>query len=71
MKKKNYPKASVDVIEFRAEKGFAAHWKYKLGYKDKEADKKLEKGIGWVKHLHKQDFHSNLFLQNTSYVAYT
>lgn len=34
-----------------AEYGIAAHWKYKLGYKDKEADKKLEKGIGWVKHL--------------------
>jgi len=34
-----------------AEYGIAAHWKYKLGYKDKDADKKLEKGIGWVKHL--------------------
>lgn len=34
-----------------AEYGIAAHWKYKLGYKDKEADKKLERGIGWVKHL--------------------
>ncbi len=34
-----------------AEYCIAAHWKYKLGYKDKEADKKLEKGIGWVKHL--------------------
>lgn len=34
-----------------AEYGIAAHWKYKLGFKDKEADKKLEKGIGWVKHL--------------------
>ncbi len=34
-----------------AEYGIAAHWKYKLGYKDKEADKKLEKGIGWLKHL--------------------
>ncbi len=34
-----------------AEYGIAAHWKYKLGFKDKDADKKLEKGIGWVKHL--------------------
>ncbi len=34
-----------------AEYGIAAHWKYKLGYKDKDADKKIEKGIGWVKHL--------------------
>ena len=34
-----------------AEYGIAAHWKYKLGYKDKDADKKLEKGIGWVKNL--------------------
>ncbi len=34
-----------------AEYGIAAHWKYKLGFKDKEADKKLERGIGWVKHL--------------------
>lgn len=34
-----------------AEYGIAAHWKYKLGYKDKDADKKLEKGIGWVNHL--------------------
>lgn len=34
-----------------AEYGIAAHWKYKLGVKDANAAKKLEKGIGWVKQL--------------------
>ena len=34
-----------------AEYGIAAHWKYKLGYKDPEANKKIEKGLGWVSHL--------------------
>lgn len=34
-----------------AEYGIAAHWKYKLGYKDADSNKKLEKGIGWVKDL--------------------
>ena len=32
-----------------AEYGIAAHWKYKLGYKD--GSNKIEKGIGWVSHL--------------------
>ena len=32
-----------------AEYGIAAHWKYKLGYKD--GNNKIEKGIGWVSHL--------------------
>ena len=34
-----------------AEYGIAAHWKYKLGYKDAESNKRIEKGIGWVKDL--------------------
>ena len=34
-----------------AEYGIAAHWKYKLGYKDAETNKKIEKGIGWVRNL--------------------
>ena len=34
-----------------AEYGIAAHWKYKLGYKDAESNKRIEKGIGWVKEL--------------------
>ena len=34
-----------------AEYGIAAHWKYKLGYKDAESNKRIEKGIGWVKNL--------------------
>ena len=34
-----------------AEYGIAAHWKYKLGYKDAESNKRIEKGIGWVHDL--------------------
>lgn len=34
-----------------AEYGIAAHWKYKLGLKDAESNKRIEKGIGWVKNL--------------------
>ena len=34
-----------------AEYGIAAHWKYKLGVKDADANKRIEKGIGWVKDL--------------------
>ena len=34
-----------------AEYGIAAHWKYKLGYKDAESNKRIEKGIGWVRDL--------------------
>ncbi|MBQ7637887.1 MAG: bifunctional (p)ppGpp synthetase/guanosine-3',5'-bis(diphosphate) 3'-pyrophosphohydrolase [Clostridia bacterium] len=34
-----------------AEYGIAAHWKYKLGIKDAESNKRIEKGIGWVKDL--------------------
>lgn len=34
-----------------AEYGVAAHWKYKLGYKDSQSAKTIEKGIGWVKNL--------------------
>ncbi len=32
-----------------AEYGIAAHWKYKLGYKD--GSSKIEKGIGWISRL--------------------
>ncbi len=34
-----------------AEYGIAAHWKYKLGYKDADSNKRIEKGIGWVREL--------------------
>ncbi len=34
-----------------AEYGIAANWKYKLGVKDADANKRIEKGIGWVKDL--------------------
>ncbi len=34
-----------------AEYGIAAHWKYKLGVKDKESNRRIEKGIGWVRQL--------------------
>ena len=34
-----------------AEYGIAAHWKYKLGIKDADSNKRIEKGIGWVKDL--------------------
>ncbi len=34
-----------------AEYGIAAHWKYKLGIKDAESNKRIERGIGWVKDL--------------------
>ncbi len=34
-----------------AEYGIAAHWKYKLGLKDVDSNKRIEKGIGWVKEL--------------------
>lgn len=34
-----------------AEYGIAAHWKYKLGYKDADSNKRIEKGIGWVRNL--------------------
>ena len=34
-----------------AEYGIAAHWKYKLGLKDADSNKRIEKGIGWVKEL--------------------
>ncbi len=34
-----------------AEYGIAAHWKYKLGVKDKDSNRRIEKGIGWVRQL--------------------
>ena len=34
-----------------AEYGIAAHWKYKLGVKDPSDANRIEKGIGWVRHL--------------------
>ncbi|MBQ6420831.1 MAG: bifunctional (p)ppGpp synthetase/guanosine-3',5'-bis(diphosphate) 3'-pyrophosphohydrolase [Clostridia bacterium] len=34
-----------------AEYGIAAHWKYKLGMKDADSNRRIEKGIGWVRHL--------------------
>ena len=34
-----------------AEFGVAAHWKYKLGYTDPDSNKRLEKGLGWVRDL--------------------
>ena len=43
----------IRIVEMHktAEYGIAAHWKYKLGYKDAESNKRIEKGIGWVKEL--------------------
>lgn len=34
-----------------AEFGVAAHWKYKLGYTDPDSNKRIEKGLGWVRDL--------------------
>ena len=34
-----------------AEYGIAAHWKYKLGIKDADSNKRIERGIGWVREL--------------------
>lgn len=34
-----------------AEFGVAAHWKYKLGYTNPDSNKRIEKGLGWVRDL--------------------
>ncbi|MBQ7688102.1 MAG: bifunctional (p)ppGpp synthetase/guanosine-3',5'-bis(diphosphate) 3'-pyrophosphohydrolase [Clostridia bacterium] len=34
-----------------AEYGIAAHWKYKLGIKNKDSDRQLKNGVDWVRQL--------------------
>ena len=50
-----------------AEYGIAAHWKYKLGVRDPQATRTIERGIGWVRQLLEAQSESG----NVSDILYT